>query len=86
MSVLPARTLRLIILFISALGLPLWAQCPDGSLPPCTARPARLPAANSLAVLYFESQSSNTNDAYLADGITQEVIQTPAGVTRLKVQ
>src|SRR5207245_11614815 len=56
---------------VSAARLP--AQCADGSPPPCgrpAARPAP-PAANSVAVLYFEAR--DTVDAYLADGLTQDL-------------
>lgn len=60
------------------------AQCPDGSPPPCAPRAA--PAATSVAVLYFESRSPDSSDAYLADGITEAIIQALAGVSRLQVQ
>jgi len=71
-------------------GAPLAAQCPDGSPPPCTrpAGPARAaaPAANSVAVLYFESQRADTNAAALADGLTEEIINRLAGIERLRVR
>src|SRR5262245_18912036 len=49
---------------------PLAAQCPDGTPPPCgrAARPDRASATNSVAVLYFDSLSRDTANAYLADG------------------
>ena len=57
---------------------PLFAQCPDGSAPPCrVARPAPLPAANSVAVLYFENRSRDSSDAYLAEGLTEAIIAQP---------
>ena len=52
----------------------LKGQCPDGTPPPCGARPARVaaaPAANTVAVLYFTTR--DTSDAYLADGLTEDI-------------
>ena len=65
----------------------LLAQCPDGTPPPCRgARPAAAPAPNSVAVLYFDNLSRDTADAYLADGLTEEVIQRLGQVGRLTVK
>jgi TolB-like protein/Tfp pilus assembly protein PilF len=52
----------------------LSAQCPDGSPPPCVRAKVRaaLPS-NSIAVLYFDNLSRDTSDAYLADGLTDEL-------------
>ena len=65
----------------------LSAQCPDGSSPPCrvAARPAA-PASNSVAVLYFDNLSRDTADAYLADGLTDEIITRLGQVERLTVK
>ena len=52
----------------------LAAQCPDGSPPPCGRVVPRVPALNSVAVLYFDNLSSDTADALLADGLTEEII------------
>jgi TolB-like protein/Flp pilus assembly protein TadD len=70
-----------------ALARPLPAQCPDGTPPPC-ARAARTaaPAPNSVAVLYFENGSPDSADAYLADGLTEEVILRLQQVRRLEVK
>ena len=66
---------------------PLPAQCPDGAPPPCRgARAAAGPAANSVAVLYFDNLSRDSNDSYLADGLTEEVIQRLGQVSRLTVK
>ncbi len=62
----------------------LEAQCPDGAPPPC-ARTASSPA-NSVAVLYFESRSTDTSDLALADGLTEEIINRLTGVERLTVR
>jgi TolB-like protein/Tfp pilus assembly protein PilF len=63
------------------------AQCPDGTPPPCRGARAAAPApANSIAVLYFDNLSSDSTDAYLADGITEEVISRLGDVGRLTVK
>ena len=71
---------------ILALGAPeLRAQCPDGTPPPCTvARPTPSPA--SVAVLYLENLSRDSNDLYLAEGITEEIISRLGQVQRLSVK
>ena len=66
------------------------AQCPDGTPPPC-ARPGARPATaaapeNSVAVLYFENAGRDSTDAYLADGLTEEIITRLSGVERLTVR
>jgi TolB-like protein len=66
----------------------LQGQCPDGAPPPC-ARPARVAAApppNSVAVLYFDNLSADSDDAYLAEGITEEIITRLGDVARLTVK
>ena len=64
----------------------LSAQCPDGTPPPCRqpARAAIVP--NSVAVLYFDNLSADTADAYLADGLTDEIIARLGQIERLKVK
>src|SRR6266480_4910945 len=68
----------------------LHAQCPDGSTPPCRATPAdpgRKPvASNSVAVLYFDNLSRDTADAYLAEGLTDEIIARLGQIERLNVK
>jgi TolB-like protein/Flp pilus assembly protein TadD len=84
---LATLSLALLVLCAGAPPRPLLAQCPDGSPPPCTraaARPAIQPT--SLAVLYFENASRDTSDAYLADGITEEIISRLSEVGRLQVK
>jgi len=73
----PSRPLR--IFALSALGVLASvrlapAQCPDGTPPPCarTAR-AAAPAANSVAVLPFETLSRDSADVLLAEGFTEEL-------------
>jgi TolB-like protein/Tfp pilus assembly protein PilF len=66
----------------------LFAQCPDGSPPPCAGAAARVaaPPANSVAVLYFESRQSDTSAVALADGLTEEIINRLSGMERLTVR
>ena len=63
-------------------------QCPDGTPPPCAVRPYHqpAPAANSVAVLYFDNLSRDTADAFLADGLTEEIIIRLGQVPRLEVK
>ena len=73
------------------LGAPVsgFSQCPDGAPPPCRGtRPAAAPApaANSVAVLYFDNLSRDTADAYLADGLSEELIVRLSQVRRLEVK
>jgi serine/threonine-protein kinase len=43
------------------------------------------PLANSVAVLYFENQSADTADSYLADGVTEDIIGRLGRISRLAV-
>src|SRR2546425_1427559 len=61
-------------------------QCPDGSPPPCGARAAASPAPNSVAVLYFDNLSPDTADAYLADGLTEEIASRLGDIRRILVK
>ncbi len=65
----------------------LSAQCPDGAPPPCrqTSR-AVTPAPNSVAVLYLDNLSPDTADAFLADGLTEEIASHLGDVGRLSVK
>ena len=63
----------------------LAAQCPNGSPPPCARPSVRAPAPNSVAVLYFDNLSRDTADAFLADGLTEEIIIRLGQVQRLQV-
>jgi len=46
----------------------------------------RAVAPNSVAVLYFDNLSTDTADAFLADGLTEEIIIRLAQVRRLEVK
>ena len=75
--------------FLLAVGAAwhLEGQCPDGSPPPCgRAVPRTTVPPTSLAVLYFENASRDTADAYLAEGITEEIISRLSEVARLQVK
>jgi TolB-like protein/Tfp pilus assembly protein PilF len=94
-SVRPAAAGRVLVASaLAALGVlasarPAPAQCPDGTPPPCgrpaAVRAAAAPAANSVAVMYLDNQSSDTSDAYLADGLTEEITTKLGQVGRLTV-
>jgi len=66
---------------------PLAAQCPDGTPPPCgrPATPSRAMHPNGVAVLYLSSLSSDTTDAAIADGLTEDVIARLSQVQGLRV-
>ena len=73
---------------IALLTTPLRAQCPDGTPPPCSARllHAAPAATNSVAVLYFDNVTRDSNDTYLADGLTEEIIGRLSAIDRLAVK
>ena len=61
-------------------------QCPDGTPSPCGPRRlAPAPVSNSVAVLYFDNVSRDTADSYLADGVTQQIIERLSQLERLTV-
>lgn len=62
---------------------PLVAQCADGTAPPCS--PVTRSSRSAVAVLYFDNLSSDTTDAFLADGVTEELIVRIGRVQRLAV-
>jgi TolB-like protein/Tfp pilus assembly protein PilF len=85
-----ARRAALILLLAVAGAAPAseaLAQCPDGTPPPCSARAARpgTPAPNSVAVMYLDNRSRDTSDAYLADGLTEEITTKLGQIGRLAV-
>lgn len=71
---------------IVPLAAPLAAQCSDGSAPPCGRVAVHAPPPNSVAVLYLDNLSRDTADAFLADGLTEEIIVRLAQVRRLEVK
>jgi serine/threonine-protein kinase len=73
------------LLLAAMVAGPLAAQCPDGTPPPCRVARAA-PPANSVAVLYFDNLSRDTANAYLADGLTEELIVRLSQVRRLDVK
>ena len=77
-----------VLLQLGLLGSPrLLAQCPDGSPPPCRQRTRTAsPAPNSVAVLYLDNLSPDTADAFLADGLTEEIASRLGDVGRLSVK
>lgn len=58
---------------IATLTQPLAGQCPDGTAPPCPGV-SRAPSRPTIAVLYFETPPGDTLLTYLADGLTESLI------------
>ena len=83
-----ARAVLLCVCCVCASVRPSFAQCPDGTPPPCATRThlAPAPAPNSVAVLYLDNLSRDTADAFLADGLTEEIIIRLNQVPRLDVK
>src|SRR5512142_1182503 len=60
------------------------AQCPGGTPLPCAgSRAAAQP--RSVAVLYFDNHSRDSSDAYISDGLTEEITARLGQVQRLAV-
>jgi TolB-like protein/Tfp pilus assembly protein PilF len=82
------RFARISALLLACAARDIHAQCADGSPPPCRAVALRAPApaSNSIAVLYFDNLSRDSAHAYLAEGLTEELISRLAQVERLQVK
>ena len=70
---------------------PVVGQCPDGTPPPCAAAPrvlaaARIPDANSVAVLPFENTRRDTAYDYLSDGLASSIATSLGQIPRLAVR
>jgi TolB-like protein/Flp pilus assembly protein TadD len=79
----------LVPLIVVAGSRNLVAQCPNGSPPPCPSSPGRgtpAPARHSVAVLYFDNLSPDTADAYLADGLTEEITSRLGELPQLQIK
>lgn len=75
----------LIVIAVAGVSVPLHGQCPDGSPPPCDRAAARpTPAANSVAVLYF--QTEDTADTYLANGLTEDIATLLGDMANVQVK
>lgn len=85
-----ARAPLMTLLLAASSAWRLDAQCPDGTPPPCraaaprAARPVSAPAM-SVAVLDFENVSRDTADAFLADGLAEELSERLGQLSRLSV-
>ena len=75
----------LLALWLAIVPSAATSQCPNGSPPPCAPRttPAA-PATNSVAVLYFDAR--DTSDAFLAEGVSEEIATSLGRVPRLAVK
>ncbi len=78
----PAAVFALATLGVLASVRLVTAQCPDGTPPPCSPRRA---TPTSVAVLYFDNLSRDSSDAYISDGLTEEVTARLGQVQRLAV-
>ena len=87
-TILGAMRSALLVLWLLAAAATLRAQCPDGTPPPCAGRvSSRTPVpSNSVAVLYFENQSTDSADRYLAAGLTEAIITRLGDLPRLVVK
>src|SRR5690242_3631415 len=82
----PLRATACLIVLLGLGGAEgLVGQCPDGSPAPCQRESPAAPR-NSVAVLYFENLSSDSTYAFLADGLTEELIVRLGEVGRLDVR
>ena len=73
-------------LICAALVRPVWAQCPDGTPPPCRgASRANAPPGNSIAVLTFDNLSRDTGQTYLAEGLANDISAQLGQIERLTV-
>ena len=68
-------------------AIPLSAQCPDGSPPPCSgrARAAAGAPALSVAVLTFSNLTRDTADAYLVEGLANDISAQLIRIERITV-
>jgi TolB-like protein len=60
-------------------------QCPDGTPPPCNRAVRAAPAPTSVAVLSFDNRSRDTADAFLADGLADEISTRLGQIGRLAI-
>jgi TolB-like protein/Tfp pilus assembly protein PilF len=61
-------------------------QCPTGAPPPCAGQRTTGISPRSVAVLYLANHSADSADAYLADGLTEEIIARLARISRIEVK
>ncbi len=68
---------------VAILAVPLRAQCPDGTPPPCGR--ATRPSTKSLAVMPFEAVGGDTANQYFAEGLSDELTTALSHVGELRV-
>lgn len=61
------------------------APPPAATVPPAAGAPAAVVPEHSIAVLPFENRSEGAENAYIADGIHEDVVTNLAGISELKV-
>jgi len=74
----------LMIVLLALGGRSIIAQCPDGTLPPCTRTSP--PPATSVAVLTFVVRSPDSTEAYLGEQLADEITGGLGGLGRLVVK
>ncbi len=79
------RTVRVLAVAATLAAHPLAAQCPDGNPPPCRVDRVASPPP-SVAVLIFESRSRDSDDVYLAEGISDALTTRLGRLSRMSVR
>ena len=79
-----SRVALLLLIGWAASARPAFGQCPDGSPAPCRSGGAG-PPAKSVAVLDFDNLSHDTSDAYLSEGLAEELTSQLGQLERLRV-
>jgi len=77
------RLLAVVVPLSLCPSVPLYAQCPDGSPPPCESRP---PSPTSVAVLVFENRARDSSLTLLGEGLADQITTNLGQVRRLDVR
>jgi TolB-like protein/lipoprotein NlpI len=74
------------VLALVLAAVPLRAQCPDGTPPPCRGGAPTRPPSGSIAVFPFVNRSPDSTDAYLAEALPEQIIGRLARVAELRIK
>lgn len=82
------KTVGAALLLLLTACPPVFAQCADGTPPPCAVPRAARPgaAANSVAVLVFENRARDSSLSLLAEGLADQITTNLSSVERLEVR